>query len=135
MQPIKLLNFYKLLSNVATNLVGAFIPLIVLQATGSVALAALLYCTMYLIRMLCCVAFKRQYEKYPQLVLMIRVVSVVLYSFSIILIDSNLWLGVIGATIFYGIDMSIKTVPREILFNYASAEESSGGKSSLGLLT
>lgn len=132
MQAIKLLNFYKLLSNVATNLVGAFIPLIVLQATGSVALAALLYCSMFLIRIVCSFIFKTQYEKYPQIVLMFRVVTVVLYSFSIILIDSNLWLGVAGATIFYGIDMSLKTVPREILFNYAAANESVGGKSSLG---
>jgi len=104
----------------------------VLQATGSVALAALLYCAMFLIRILCSCVLKKQYEKYPQIILMIRVVTVVLYSFSIILIDANLWLGVIGATVFYGIDMSLKTVPREILFNYASAEESSGEKSSLG---
>ena len=52
MQQLKLLNFYKILANIATKLVGAFIPLIVLQATGSIAFGALSLVLMYSIRIL-----------------------------------------------------------------------------------
>ena len=131
MQQLKLLNFYKLISNISTNLVGAFIPLIVLQATGSIYFAILSYVMMFAIRLLFNFAFRSLYERYPQMVLMFRVVAVVLYSASIVIMDYYLWLGVFGATFFYGLDMSLRSVTREIIYNYASVENS-GEKSPLG---
>lgn len=126
-----LLNFYKVISNVATKLVGAFIPVIILEATGSVWLACISVAGQYLVRMICSICFKKYYEKYPQIVLLVRLVPVVLYTLSIYLIDSNLWLGVIGVVVFYGINESFKNMPIEILFNYASAKEE--GDNSLGV--
>ena len=133
MQQLKLLNFYKLISNISTNLVGSFIPLIVLQATGSIYFAILAYVMMYGIRLLFNFIFKDIYEKYPQIVLMFRVVAVLLYSISIIIMDYYLWVGVFGSAFFYGLDMSLRSIPREVLYNYASAEEKTGEKSSLGV--
>lgn len=131
MQQLKLLNFYKILANVATNLVGAFIPLIVLQATGSVAYGMLSIILMYGVRILFNFLFRNLYEKYPQIILLLRIVTVLGYSVSIILIDSYLWVGIIGAVLFYGIDNSFKCLPIEILFNYSSSE-SGEEKSPLG---
>ena len=136
MQQLKLLNFYKIISNIATKLVGAFIPLIVMQAmgggAGSVIYGALSLIVIYGVRMGFNFIFRKYYEKYPQIILLLRVITVLGYSLCIVLIDTSLWLGVIGAVIFYGLDVSFKTLPSEILFNYASAEENGGGKSSLG---
>ena len=131
MQQLRLLNFYKIISNIATKLVGAFIPLIVIDATGSVALGAVSLIVIYAIRMLFNYILKTFYEKYPQLALLLRVFSVVLYSICVILIDKFLWVGVVGAVVFYGLDVSLKSLPSEILFNYASQEQSEG-KSPLG---
>jgi len=39
MNQLKLLNFHKMLANFANNLVGAFIPLIIFQATGKLTYA------------------------------------------------------------------------------------------------
>ncbi len=126
-----LLNFYKLLSNVATKLVGAFIPIIILDATGSVALACISVVASYLIRLAFSVCFKKLYEHCPQLILLIRLAPFVLYTLSIFLMETNLWLGIIGVVLFYGISESFKCMPIEILYNYASTTEESGN--SLGV--
>ena len=135
MQQLKLLNFYKIISNIATKLVGAFIPLIVMQAmgggSGSVIYGALSLVLIYAVRMGFNFVFRKYYEKYPQIILLLRIFTVLGYSLCIILIDTNLWLGVIGSVLFYGLDVSFKSLPSEILFNYASSE-SSEGKSPLG---
>ena len=131
MQQLRLLNFYKIISNIATKLVGAFIPLIVIEATGSVALGALSLGIIYIVRMLFNFVLKDFYERYPQIALLLRLFTVVLYSVSIMLIDKWLWIGVIGAVLFYGLDVSLKSLPSEILFNYASQEQCEG-KSPLG---
>ena len=44
MDQLKLLNFHKMIANFANNLVGAFVPLIIYQATGS-----LMYSILYLV--------------------------------------------------------------------------------------
>lgn len=126
-----LLNFYKLLSNVATKLVGAFIPIIILQATGSVALACVSVLVQFFVRMICSAIFKKLYEKYPQIILLVRLVPVVLYVLCVFLMDKNLWLGVVGVVVFYAISESFKTMPIEILYNYASSQEDGGN--SLGI--
>lgn len=124
-----LLNFYKLIANVATKLVGAFIPIIILDATGSVVLACFSVVMQYTIRLIVSIVLKKFFQSSPQLALMIRVVFVVLYSVSIFLIETNLWLGVIGSVVFYGINEAFKTMPLEVLYNYASSQEGQNGNS------
>ena len=43
MDQLKLLNFHKMIANFANNLVGAFVPLIIYQATNNLMLSILLY--------------------------------------------------------------------------------------------
>lgn len=65
----------------------------------------------------------------PQLILLLRVVPLVLYSVFIFVIDTNLWVGVIGTIFFYGISDCCKRMPLEIILNYSSneaKEESTG---------
>ena len=135
MDQLALLNFYKIVSNVATKLVGGFIPLIVMQAMGggvsSVIYGVLSLVIIYGVRMLFNFCFRTWYEKYPQLILLLRLFPFLGYSLCIVLIDANLWLGVIGAVLFYGLDVSFKCLPSEIVFNYASAN-SGEKKSPLG---
>ena len=132
MDQLKLLNFYKIVSNVATKLVGGFIPLIIMQAMGggvsSVIYGVLSLVIIYGVRMLFNFCFRSTYEKYPQLILLLRLFPFLAYSICIVLIDTNLWLGVIGAVLFYGLDVSFKCLPSEIVFNYASSD--SGEKQS-----
>lgn len=124
-----LLNFYKLLSNIATKLVGAFIPVIILDATGSLVLACASVVVQYLIRLLTSIVCRKFFQNSPQLALMIRIVPVVLYSISILLIETNLWVGVIGSVLFYGFAEGFKTMPLEVLYNYASTQEGQDGNS------
>ncbi len=128
---MSLLNFYKVLSNVATKLVGAFIPVIVLQATGSVVLACVLVAAEYLLKLATVVVFRKFFETKPQIALIIRIVPVVLYSLSIFLIDTNMWVGIIGVIVFYGMGEAFKYLPMEYIYNYASANEDGGN--SMGL--
>lgn len=131
MQQLRLLNFHKILANISTNLVGAFIPLIVLQATNNVGFAVLAYIMMYVVRFIFNYILKKYYEKYPQIILLLRIIPMVCYSIFIILIDTNLWVGIFGAVFFYGVNNSFKCLPNEIVYNYASSEKSEG-KSPLG---
>lgn len=131
MSQLKLLNFYKLLSYIATKLVGAFIPLIVIEATGKLYIGALSLILMFVVRMSFNFLFRNVYQKYPQVILLLRIVTVLAYSVSIILIESSLWVGVVGCIFFYGLDDSFRAIPSETLFNYASQEKTEG-KSPLG---
>lgn len=126
---LKLLNFHKLLANIATNLVSAFVPLIILEATGSMILAGLSFAIQYIIRSVTTLALHKPMCDKPQLVLLLRVIPLILYSIFIFIIDTNLWVGVIGTIFFYGVSDCCKRVPLEIILNYSSneaKEESSG---------
>ncbi len=119
---LKLLNFHKLISNIATNLVGAFVPLIILEATGSIPLAAAGLALQYIIRSVTTLILQKQMCEKPQLMLLIRVVPMILYSIFIFVIETNLWLGAIGLCVFYGLSDSCKRMPLEIILNYSSTE-------------
>lgn len=126
---LKLLNFHKLLANIATNLVSAFVPLIILEATGSMILAGTSFAIQYIIRSVTTLLLHKQMCSKPQLVLLMRVVPLILYSIFIFIIDTNLWVGVIGTIFFYGISDCCKRMPLEVILNYSSneaKEESSG---------
>lgn len=119
---LKLLNFHKLLSNIAINLISAFVPLIILEATGSMILAAVSFAVQYIIRSVTVLLLYKPLCNKPQLVLLLRVIPLILYSIFIFIIDTNLWVGVIGTIFFYGISDCCKRMPLEVLLNYSSNE-------------
>lgn len=126
---LRLLNFHKLLANIATNLVSAFVPLIIFEATGSMALACISFALEYIIRCVVIYLLRKPLCTKPQLILLLRVVPLVLYSVFIFVMDTNLWLGVIGTVLFSGVSACCKRMPLEIILNYSSNEakdESSG---------
>ncbi len=130
---LRLLNIYKLLANIATNLVGAFIPLIVYNETGVMLYAIVALVLQYVVRIATNFLLKKLYYTKPQLCLMYRIIPIALYSTFIILMDVNVWVGIIGSCVFYGINNSLKSLPPEIIYNYSSQEDS-GGKLGLSRL-
>ena len=125
MNQLKLLNFHKMLANFANNLVGAFVPLIIFQATQSLPLAILyLVCNNTLILILE-LSLKKLYGKYPQLFLLLRIIPITLYNVFIFVLDYNLVLGVVGICVFLAIDHSFNGLPKEIIFNYSSLTQQS----------
>lgn len=126
---LKLLNFHKLLANIATNLVSAFVPLIIYEATGSMALACLSFMVQYIIRSVVTYLLRKPMCTKPQLVLLLRVIPLILYSVFIFVMETNLWLGVIGTVFFVGLSDTCKRIPLEVILNYSlmeAKEESTG---------
>lgn len=130
---LKYLNFYKIISQFATNIVGAFVPLLIYQSTGNL-LYTFIYVTAELtLRIVINWAFSTLYKKYPQIILLLRVFPVLIYSLCIFLLDYNLLLGVILVGFFYAMSVSFKEIPMEIIFNYSSVNDESDASSSKGL--
>lgn len=122
----KLLNFYKIIAQFATCLVGGFIPIIIYQATGIFWYAILSITAEMILRTVLNIAFKRLIPKYPQILLLLRVVPFVLVSVFLFVIDYSFWIGVVGVVIFNALSYTFKNIPQEIVFNYSSGENSSG---------
>ena len=120
----KLLNFHKFVGNFATTLVGTFIPLIIYNATGSLRLAVLFLFGQNLCRLLANHIFKKMYNRYPQLTLMIRVLPLLIYNISLIFLQDFLVLGLILVTISYGVSLSFKNNADGVLLNYSSQKKS-----------
>ena len=125
MDQLKLLNFHKMIANFANNLVGAFVPLIIYQSTGS-----LIYTIIYLVAQNCLrlifeLLFKNLFGKYPQLFLLLRIIPIALYNVFIFVMDINLIVGVIGVAIFLSLDYAFNVLPKEIIFNYSSLSQKS----------
>ena len=125
MNQFKLLNFHKMIANFANNLVGAFIPLIVYQATHNLTYAIIYLICHNLIRILFTFSLKKVYNKYPQLLLLLRIIPITLYNLCIFVIDFNLILGIIGVGIFHALDYSVNNLSKEIIFNYSSLSQKS----------
>lgn len=132
MDQLKLLNFHKMIANFANNLVGAFIPLIIFQATGNLMLAIVYLVVNKIIRLLMTLSFKKLYYKYPQLMLLLRIIPIALYNISIFILDVNIIVGVIGVCIFLALDHSINNLSKEVIFNYSSLSNKEE-KSSIGV--
>lgn len=129
MDQLKLLNFHKMIANFANNLVGAFVPLIIYQATNNLMLAIAYLVANQALRIIFDFCFKKLYGRYPQLMLLLRIIPITLYNIFIFVLDSNLLLGVIGVCLFISLDSSINTIPKEIIFNYSSLSQQSDNKS------
>lgn len=120
----KLLNFHKFVASFATSLVGAFIPLMIYKATGSIRLAVLFLFGQSLCRMLGNHLFKKAYSKSPQLMLILRVIPLLIYNISLIFLEKFMIVGIIIVSISYGISTSIKNNANGVLLNYSSQKKS-----------
>jgi len=133
MDQLKLLNFHKMIANFANNLVGAFVPLIIYQATGSLTYAIIYLIANQLLRIIMCLSFKKLYFKYAQLMLLLRIIPIALYNIFIFVLDVNLILGVVGVCFFLSLDTSLNNLSKEVIFNYSSLSKNDTGKSSIGV--
>ncbi len=133
MDQLKLLNLHKILANFANSLIGAFVSLIIYQATNSLPLAITYLVVVNTLKLVFTIAFKKLYYKYPQLFLLLRIIPIVLYNLFILLLDTNLVLGTIGVCIFFALDQSFNNLPKELILNYSSLSEQNGSDKSLGM--
>ena len=128
---LKLLNFHKVLSQFASNIIGAFIALIIYQSTQSFTYAFLFMMLSMLLRVLITTVFYKQMAKKPQLFLAIRLIPFFLYSVSLLLLDTNyIVLGIILSSVFYAFAVAFKDIPMELIFSYSTFDK---GSSSNGL--
>lgn len=120
----KLLNFHKFVGNFASSLVGTFIPLMIYKQTGSIRLACLFIVGQSLVRILSNHLFKKLFNKYPQLTLLIRIVPMVIYNISLILLEKFMIVGIVIVAISYGASLSLKNNALGVLLNYTSKNNS-----------
>lgn len=132
MEQLKYLNFHKMIANFANNLVGAFVPLIIYQATGSLFYSIIYLVSNNFLRLIFTLCFRKLYGKYPQLMLLLRIIPITLYNIFIFVLDKNLIVGIIGVCVFLSLDHSLNGLSKEIIFNYSSLSQKSE-KSSLGI--
>lgn len=133
MDQLKLLNIHKMLANFANNLIGAFVSLIIYQATNSLPLAIAYLVAVNFLKLVFTIAFKKLYYKYPQLFLLLRIIPIALYNLFILLLDVNIIVGTIGVCIFYAMDTSFNNLPKELIFNYSSLAEQNNSDNSIGV--
>lgn len=123
MDQLKLLNFHKMIANFANNLVGAFVPLIIYQATGNLMYAICYLVGSNVLRLIFELLFKNLYGKYPQLFLLLRIIPITIYNVFIFVLDINLIIGVIGVCVFHALDNSLNGLSKEIIYNYSSLSQ------------
>lgn len=133
MDQLKLLNIHKMLSNFANNLIGAFVSLIIFQKTGSLPLAVLYLVMVNFLKLTFSYVFRNLYCKYPQLFLLLRIIPIALYNIFILLLDKSIIVGTIGVCIFYAMSESFNSLPKELIFNYASLSQSENSDRSIGI--
>ncbi len=128
---LKLLNFHKILSQFASNIVGAFIALIIYQSTNSFSYAFLFLVLNMVLRIIFSRIFFKAMERKPQVFLAIRLFPFLFYSLSILLLDTHLKvLGIILSVVFHSLAVTFKDMPMELIFSYSSLNK---GASSNGL--
>ena len=127
---MKYLQFHKLLSNFAQELVGAFIPLILYKETGNITLAISYYIIQRVILTIFDLSFKNLFVKKPQLFLLLRIIPMLLYYIFTLLIDTNVWIACAGILIFSGMSEAFKYIPTDSVYNYNSLNS---GSNTLGI--
>ncbi len=127
---LRLLNFYKILSQFAVHLICAFIPIMIYQATGNLAYGFLACAGEYLLRIILDISCKKLFFRYPQIFLLLRLLPIILCSVFLIIINYNFIVGTIGVIIFNALAWGLRNVPQEVVYNYSSVGKNSG---SIGL--
>lgn len=131
---LKLLNIHKILSQFSSNIVGAFLALIIYQSTNSFSWAFLFLVFDMVLRIFFSQIFYTKMEKSPQFFLLIKLFPFLFYSLSILLLDTDYQtFGIILALVFHGLSIAFKDMPTELTFSYASLNKtaSSNGISRL----
>lgn len=128
---LKLLNFHKFFSQFASNIVGAFVALIVYQSTNSFTYAFLFLVLNMVIRVFFQKILYNFISKKPQTALLLRVFPFLFYSLSILLLDTpHQVLGIILSLIFHALAVTLKDLPMDFVFSYSTLNK---GSSSNGL--
>lgn len=128
---LKLLNFHKIFSQFASNIVGAFLALIVYQSTNNLSYAFLFLTLSMILRIVFSQIFLKQMERKPQVFLFLRLFPFLAYSLSVLLLDTEyILLGIILSAVFHSLAVAFKDLPMELTYNYASYGK---GSSSNGL--
>ena len=128
---LKLLNFHKIFSQFASNIVGAFIALIIYKSTNSLSFAFLFMVLSMLLRIIITKVFFCFMEKYPQVFLALRIIPFLLYSLALLLLDTPYQvLGICLSVILYAFSVSFKDIPMELTYSYNASDK---GSSSNGL--
>ena len=124
---LKLLNFHKMLANFATSLVGGFVPLMLYKATGNITYSIIYLIGLFIANLTFCKIFQRLIVKYPQIFLLLRSVSILGLSLSILLIDISWLWGAVLVALFYALDNTFKNNSTEIILNYSTGEGTGKG--------
>ena len=122
-----------MIANFANNLIGAFVSLIIYEATSSLTFAILYLVMVNFLKLVFTIAFRKLYYKYPQLFLLLRLIPITLYNLFILVLDKNLIIGTIGVCIFVALDSSFNNLPKELIFNYSSLSQSQQSDKSIGV--
>lgn len=121
----KLLNFHKMFANIANNILGAFVCVIVLKETGSIFYAVAIQMFRVVVRFIVTNLLKNKMAKIPQLMILIRTIPILLSFIFLLLFSVNLWVGVIGYSISISVSTAIKNTTNDVMFNYSTKEQSS----------
>ena len=123
----KLLNFHKMLANFAVNIISVFVPLIIYQYTQNIYISLVYLLLQYGLRIVFTVIFRKAMEKKPQLFLLIRIIPMLSYALSILLLDYNIWLAIGCILMFGSLSDAFSSFSNEVILNYSSLNR--GGKS------
>ncbi len=123
---LRLLNFYRIIAKISTNVLGAFVALIVYKATGSFAWAFAYIAGMNFLKLFFEKVLNKWFQSHPQLALLLRAIPVLLYTCSLLLIDTELkQLGVVSALVFQALSEAMGTPPIEYIYSYSAEGRSS----------
>ena len=123
---LKLLNFHKIFSQFASNIVGAFIALIIYKSTNSLTFAFLFMVLSMLLRIIITKIFFHLMEKYPQVFLALRIIPFLLYSLALLLLDTQYQvLGICLSVVLYAFSVSFKDIPMELTYSYNASNKGS----------
>ncbi len=123
-----LLMFYKVLSNFATNFIGAFVPLIVFSSTGNMALGILCIVGENACEVIFNCILRKYLVKKPQLFLLLRIIPLLLFEFCLMMVASFPTVSIVFLILFQGLQYTFKTLPSEIVLNFATLNEKNTNK-------
>lgn len=121
---LKYLQIYRMLGNFATSLVGAFIPLIIYQATGNLVYSFLYIVLQRLMTIVFVKVFRKWINTKPQLMLVLRLLPILVFEILTIFIDQSpiILSCIIGLA--YAFDKCCSTLPSSIIFSYNNLDNS-----------
>lgn len=128
----KLLQFYKVLSNFSTNLIGGFVPLIVYDSTQNLYLAIASMVAGYLATILANCVLRKVIYKLPELCLCLRILPIICMQIVLLFIPTYPIIMMLVFAVFYGLSGALTTLPCEIIYSYATPQEGTSA-TSLGI--